>query len=45
VEVQERDVLALMACLHKLASHPGVSAVERDRFMEAVAAVASAPAR
>jgi hypothetical protein len=45
VEVHERDVLALMACLHKLASRPGASAVERDRFMEAVAAVASAPAR
>src|SRR4029450_3113795 len=43
VEVHERDVLALMACLHKLASRPGASAVER--FMEAVAAVASAPAR
>jgi hypothetical protein len=45
VTVQENDVLALMACLHKLASRPGASAVERDRFMEAVAAVASAPAR
>jgi hypothetical protein len=45
VTVQESDVLARMACLHKLASRPGASAVERDRFMEAVAAVASAPAR
>jgi hypothetical protein len=45
VTVQESDVLALMACLHKLASRPGVSAVDRDRFLEAVTAVASAPAR
>jgi len=45
VAVQERDVLALMACLHKLAGRPGTSAVDRDRFLEAVAAVASAPAR
>jgi hypothetical protein len=45
VTVQESDVLALMACLHKLASRPGAAAVERDRFMETVAAVASAPAR
>jgi hypothetical protein len=45
VEVPERDVLALMACLHKLASRPGASAVERDRFMEAVAAAASASPR
>jgi hypothetical protein len=45
VAVQERDVLALRACLHKLAGRPGTSAVDRDRFLEAVAAVASAPAR
>ena len=45
VTVQESDVLALMACLHKLASRAGVSAVDRDRFLEAVTAVASAPAR
>jgi hypothetical protein len=45
VAVQESDVLALMACLHKLASRPGSSAIERDRFLQAVTAVASAPAR
>jgi hypothetical protein len=45
VAVQESDALALMACLHKLASRPGTSAIERDRFLEAATAVASAPAR
>ena len=44
VAVQESDVLALMACLHKLANRPGASPIERDRFLEAVAA-ASASAR
>jgi hypothetical protein len=45
VTVQESDVLALMACLHKLAGRPGASAVDRHRFLKAVTAVASAPAR
>jgi translation initiation factor IF-1 len=45
VEVHERDVLALIASLHKLASRPGTSDIERDRFLEAVTAVAAAPAR
>jgi hypothetical protein len=45
VAVQESDVLALVACLHKLAGRPGTSAVDRDRFFEAVTAVVSAPAR
>jgi hypothetical protein len=34
-----------MECLHRLASGPGVTAIERDRFLQAVTAVASAPAR
>jgi hypothetical protein len=45
VAVQESDASALIECLHRLASRPGVTAIERDRFMEAVTAVASAPAR
>jgi hypothetical protein len=45
VAVQENDASALMDCLHRLASRPGVAAIERDRFLEAVNAVASAPAR
>jgi hypothetical protein len=45
VAVQESDALALMACLHKLPSRPSTSAIERDRFLEAVTAVALAPAR
>jgi hypothetical protein len=44
VAVQEADVSALIACLHKLANRSGASPVERDRFLEAVAAAASAPA-
>jgi hypothetical protein len=45
VAVQEADVSALIAYLHKLANRPGASHVERDRFLEAVAATASTPAR
>jgi hypothetical protein len=45
VAVQESDAPALMECLHRLASRPGVTAIERDRFMEAVTAVDAAPAR
>jgi hypothetical protein len=45
VAVQEADASALIACLHKLANRPGASPVERDRFLEAVAAAASASAR
>jgi hypothetical protein len=45
VAVQESDTLPLIACLHNLAGRPGVSAVDRDRFLQAVAAVVSAPAR
>ena len=45
VAVQEADASALIACLHKLANRPGASPLERDRFLEAVAAAASAPAR
>jgi hypothetical protein len=45
VAVQEADASALIACLHKLANRFATSPVERDRFLEAVAAAASAPAR
>jgi hypothetical protein len=45
VAVQESDAAALMECLHRLASRPGVAAVERDRFLQAVTPVASAPSR
>jgi hypothetical protein len=45
VAVQEIDAPALIECLRGLASRPGVAAIERDRFMEAATAVASAPAR
>jgi hypothetical protein len=45
VAVQESDTAALIECLHRLASRPGVAAIERDRFLEAVTAVASAPSR
>jgi hypothetical protein len=44
VPVQEADASALIACLHKLANRPGASPLERDRFLEAVAAAASASA-
>jgi hypothetical protein len=42
---QESDAVALTAWLHTLAARPGASAVDRDRFLEAVAAVASASGR
>jgi hypothetical protein len=45
VTVQESDASALIACLNKLANRPGASSIERDRFLEAVAATASASAR
>jgi hypothetical protein len=45
VAVQESDAPALIECLRRLASRPGIAAVERDRFLEAVTAVASAPER
>jgi hypothetical protein len=45
VAVQEADASALIACLHKLANRPGASPLERDRFLEAVAAAASASRR
>jgi hypothetical protein len=45
VAVQESDAPALMECVRRLASRPGVAAIERDRFLEAVTAVASAPER
>jgi hypothetical protein len=45
VAVQETDAAALTKCLRKLASLPGVSAIERDRYLEAVTAVDAAPAR
>jgi hypothetical protein len=43
--LQESDAPTLTKCLRDLASRPGVSAIERDRFLEAVTAVDSAPAR
>ena len=43
--LQESDAPTLTKCLRDLASRPGVSAIERDRFLEAVIAVDSAPAR
>jgi hypothetical protein len=42
---QENDALALIACLHTLASWPGSSAIERDRLLKTVTAVDAAPAR
>jgi hypothetical protein len=45
VAVHESDAPALTKCLHKLASQPGASPIERDRFLEAVTAVNSTPAR
>jgi hypothetical protein len=45
VVVQESDAPALKECLHRLASRPGLTAIERDRFLEAVSAVDAACAR
>jgi hypothetical protein len=45
VAVQESDAPALTECLRHLASQPGVSAIERDRFLEAASAVDATPTR
>jgi hypothetical protein len=45
VALHESDAPALTKCLRQLASLPGVSAIERDRYLEAVTAVDSASAR
>jgi hypothetical protein len=45
VAVRESDAPALTKCQRQLASRPGVSAIERDRFLDAATAVDVARAR